>query len=87
MNDNITNPVDLLPWDEIQEISEKGLFEEVFKKIPKHSFKFAAEEENRPALIKSAFRSLKKTNPNASWGQATLLADIMQTYARKALER
>ncbi len=77
---------DGLPWKEIQEISEKGLFEEVFKKIPKARFKFAAKEENRPALIKSAFKSLKRANQNASWGQATLLADIMQTYARKTLE-
>lgn len=79
--------IDSLPWKEIQEISEKGLFEEVFKKIPKARFRFAASEKNRPALIESALRSLRKNNPGASSSQAVLLADIMQTYAQKVLER
>lgn len=77
---------DDLPWDEIQYISKEGLFEEVFKKIPKSNFRFAAQEKNRPALIESALRSLRKTNPNASQGQAILLADIMQTFAKRVLE-
>lgn len=77
---------DDLPWKEIQEISEKGLFEEIFKKIPKERFRFAAKEENRSVLIESALKSLRKTNPDASYGQATLLADIMQTFATKVLK-
>lgn len=77
---------DDLPWNEIQQISQEGLFEEKFKKMPKSLFSFAAKEENRPALIKSALKSLRKTNPNASPGQATLLADIMQTFAQKILK-
>lgn len=78
--------LDSLPWEEIQQISEKGLFEEVFKKIPKTRFAFAAKEENRQALIDSALRSLRKTNPDATYSQATLLADIMQEYAKRALK-
>lgn len=78
--------IDRLPWDDIQEISEKGLFEQVFNRIPKARFKFAADEQNRPVLIESALRSLKKKNPSASYGQATLLADIMQNFAKKVLE-
>ncbi len=77
---------DDLPWEEIQTVSQEGLFEEVFKKIPKERFRFAAKEENRPVLIESALKSLRKTNPNASYGQATLLADIMQTFAKKVLQ-
>lgn len=80
------NQVDLLPWEEIQEISEKGLFEKVFNKIPKSNFRFAANDKNRPALIESALKSLRKSNPDASYSQATLLADIMQAFAKKVLE-
>lgn len=79
--------LDDLPWEDIKEISEKGIFEEVFKKIPKVRFEFVAKEENHQALVESALRSLKKTNPEASYEQALLLANLMQKFARKALER
>ena len=78
---------DDLPWDRIKEISEKGIFEEVFKKIPKSRFEFAANEANRDALIESALRSLKNKNPESTYEQAASLADLMQTFARKILER
>lgn len=77
---------DDLPWDEIKEISEKGLFEEVFKKIPKARFEFAAKEENREALMESALKSLRRTNPDANDEQAALLVDLMQNFARRVLE-
>jgi hypothetical protein len=77
---------DDLPWEEIKEISEKGLFEEVFKRIPKERFRFAAKEENREALVNSAHKSLKKNNPEASYEQAELLANLMQQFARRVLE-
>lgn len=77
---------DGLPWDEIKEISEKGLFEEVFKKIPKERFAFAAKEENREFLVKSAMNHLRKTDPNVSEEQAAVLTDLMQAFARKILE-
>ena len=77
---------DDLPWDQIKEISEKGIFEEVFKKIPKARFEFAAKEENHKALVASALKSLRKTNPETSYEQAVTLADLMQGFARKVLE-
>lgn len=77
---------DDLPWDRIKEISEKGIFEEVFNKIPKNRFEFAANEVNRDALVESALKSLKKKNPEATQEQAESLADLMQTFARKVLE-
>lgn len=77
---------DGLPWDEIKEISEKGLFEELFKKIPKERFSFAVKKENKEALIESALKSLKKNNTDASYEQAALLADVMQKFACKVLE-
>lgn len=76
---------DDLPWEEIQQISQEGIFEKKFKKMPKSLFSFAAKEKNRPALIESALKSLRKTNPHVSYAQATLLADIMQTFAQKVL--
>ena len=77
---------DDLPWDQIKEISEKGIFEEVFKKIPKTRFEFVAKEENHDALTEAAFKSLKKKNPDTDYKQATILAGLMQTFARKVLE-
>lgn len=77
---------DDLPWDEIQYISKEGIFEEVFKKIPKARFRFAAKEENRDLLVSSALRNLRRTDPNASRNQALLLADIMQEFAKRVLE-
>ncbi len=76
---------DDLPWDKIQKISEKGIFEEVFKKIPKSRFAFAAKDENLKDLTESAFRSLKKKDPNTSYNQAAVLAKLMQTFAQKIL--
>lgn len=77
---------DDLPWDQIKEISKKGIFEEVFKKIPKNRFDFVLKEENREALIDSALRSLRKNNPESTYQQAVLLTSLMQTFARKILE-
>lgn len=76
---------DDLPWDRIKEISEKGIFEEVFKKIPKSRFTFVAKEENFDVLTESALKSLKKKNSEATYKQAYLLAKIMQSFARKIL--
>lgn len=77
---------DDLPWDQIKEISEKGIFEEVFKKIPKVRFEFVMKEENRETLIESALKSLRKNNPEATYQQAVLLTSLMQTFAKKILE-
>lgn len=78
--------LDDLPWDKIAEISEKGIFEEVFKKIPKTRFEFAANDANKEVLINSALKSLRKKNPDATYEQAESLAILMQTFAQKMLE-
>lgn len=78
--------LDDLPWEDIKEISEKGLFEQVFKKIPKARFQFAAKEENLEILVQSAFRSLRKKNPDASYEQAQVLANTMQGFAKRVIE-
>jgi hypothetical protein len=73
---------DSLPWEEIEEISKSGIFEEVFKRIPKKRLEFVAKEENKEALIRSAKTHLK-TNSDE---KARILADLMQEYAKRALE-
>ncbi|MDE2025264.1 MAG: hypothetical protein KGJ07_02120 [Patescibacteria group bacterium] len=78
--------LDELPWENIKEISEKGLFEQVFNKIPKDRFQFAAKAENYEILVQSALKSLQKTNPEATEEQARLLADLMQNFAHKVVE-
>lgn len=77
---------DDLPWDTFRDISEKGIFEQVFKKIPKARFEFVIKEENLDALTEAAFKSLKKKDPGANFKQATILAGLMQAFARKVLE-
>lgn len=77
---------DDLPWEDIKEISEKGIFEEVFKRIPKERFEFVAKPENFDALTDSALRGLQKKNPDTTYKQAYILAKIMQSFASKALE-
>jgi len=78
---------DDLPWDRIKEISEKGIFEEVFKKIPKSTFEFVVKDENLDALTESAFTCLKKKDPKASYKQAVILTNLMRSFAKKVLER
>jgi|GEM_PF-2070793 len=77
---------DDLPWDQIKEISEKGIFEEVFKKIPKSTFEFVVKDKNLDALTESAFTSLRKKDPQVTYKQAVLLANLMRSFARKVLE-
>lgn len=77
---------DDLPWDRIKEISEKGIFEEVFKKIPKSRFEFAANEANHEALVASALKSLRKKNSETTYEQAIALANLMRAFAKKILE-
>jgi len=74
-----------LPWAEIKEISERGLFERVFKKIPKTRFQFATKDENREILINSALKSLQKSNQGATREQAVILADLMINFAWRVL--
>lgn len=76
---------DDLPWEDIKEISEKGIFEDVFKRISKGRFEFVAKPENFDSLAESALKSLQKKNTDATYKQAYILAKIMQSFARKIL--
>lgn len=76
------NDFDSLPWNEIEEISKSGIFEEVFNRIPRSRLVFVAKEENKEILVRSAKRKLKTD----SLEKAEVLAELMQEYARRALE-
>jgi hypothetical protein len=76
------NDFDSLPWNEIEEISKSGIFEEVFKRIPRSRLEFVAKEENKEILVRSAKRKLMTD----SHENAEILAELMQEYARRALE-
>lgn len=78
--------LDDLPWEDIKQVTQEEKFKEKFDKIPKSTFEFVLNDENREALIRSASRHLRQTNPTASYSQAVLLADIMQHFAKKILE-
>ncbi len=81
-----TSGFDDLPWDIIKELSEKGIFENVYKKIPKSRFEFVIMEENRERLISAALKSLQKKNPYTTYNQAVDLANLMQAFAKKVLD-
>lgn len=76
------NDFDSLPWNDIEEISKSGIFEEVFKRIPRSRLEFVAKEENKEILVRSAKKKLKTD----SYEKAEILAELMQEYARRALE-
>ena len=76
--DDLTN----LPWDEIKNIATVGDFKEKYGNIPEDTFRFASKPENHEAIVESAWKSLKQTNPEATHEQAASLADMMQIFAR-----
>jgi len=80
-SDDLTN-VNALPWDELDAFA-KGKYDTVSEE----TYRFAVDEENRPALVKSALKSLKKTDPaSATEDRAEKLADMMIRFAQLALE-
>lgn len=79
--------VDLLPWDEIDTIIHQEHNQEFIKKINKSTLRHIAAEKNRQELIMSALNHLQRTDPeHATPGKAVNLADIMQNFAKLALE-
>ena len=81
-NDDLVKVVDALPWDELDAFS-KGKYESVSEE----TYKFVLDEINRDMLVKAAFKSLKKTEPeNASQYRAEQLADMMIRFAKLALK-
>lgn len=79
--------VDQLPWEEIMKIVNGKSWSKDFNKIPEETYIFAADKQNRDFVIKSALKSLKKTDPaSATLEKAETIADMMQIFAKMVLE-
>lgn len=75
-----------LPWQEILELAKSDQFAKRFENIPTETLRFAAEESNRPILIKSALKSLQTSEPeNANLKYATRIAAMMRKFALRVL--
>ena len=81
--DDTSNIADSLPWEEVKNLFKGNLP----KNFNPETFKFATDEGNKQAVIESAWKSLKKTNPEATYEQASSLADMMQIFARMVVEQ
>ena len=72
-----------IPWEELDEYLKKENIKEYARNIDISTFILGAESKNREAIIASALKSLKKTDPeNATRKRAELLADRMQEFAQ-----
>ena len=79
---DLTNVANSLPWDELDAFA-KGKYDTVSEE----TYRFALEPSNRELLVKSALKSLQKTDPeNATQERAENLADMMVRFAKMALE-
>lgn len=72
--------------EDVQKIAESSRFKEKTEKV-KDSFEFAANEKNFSMLIKSAWKSLKRTDPDSSYKRAVNLAHIMQSFAQTMIKK
>jgi len=84
---NTNNDLTNLPWDDIKSIATVGDFKEKYGNIPEDTFKFASKPENHEAVVDSAWKSLKQTNPEATHEQASSLADMMLIFARMIINQ
>ncbi|GEM_PF-4205964 len=78
---------DSLPWDVITKLAEEGKYKKNFEEITDEAFRFAVNDDNHSQVVESAWKSLKKTDPNATQEQAEGLADMMQILARMVIKR
>lgn len=82
VHDSIKNLTDLNVWDNLTSaIKNKDLVKK-FKKVPLETYIFAYKKSNRKFLVKSALKSLRRTNPKATLEHAESLADMLNIFAR-----
>ncbi len=77
-----------IPWEELDEYLKKDSIKEYARSIDVSIFISVAEGKNREAIIASALKSLKKTDPeNATRKRAELFADRMQEFAQGIVKK
>ena len=81
--DNTQEPWDQnIPWEFIERVALVE-YKEKFSSVPESTFRFAANDGNRQAVIDSALKSLQKTDPeNATFEKAEVLADLLRSFAK-----
>lgn len=71
-----------IPWDFIERVALVE-YKEKFSGVSENTYRFAAEDSNRQAVIDSALKSLKKSDPeNATYEKAEVLADLLRAFAK-----
>ncbi len=77
-----------IPWEELDVYLKKDNIKEYARNIDMSIFISVAESKNREAIIASALKSLKRTDPeNATRERAELLADRMQEFAQGIISK
>ncbi len=71
-----------IPWDFIERVAVVE-YKEKFSGVSESAYKFAADDGNRQAVIDSALKSLKNSDPeNATYEKAEVLADLLRAFAK-----
>ncbi len=71
-----------IPWDFIERVALVE-YKEKFSSVSESTYRFAADDSNRQAVINSALKSLKQSDPeNASFEKAEILADLLRSFAK-----
>jgi hypothetical protein len=84
---DINKYTDSLPWVDLIDVFKSEKYFDIVQAIPEETLHFAANPDNRDFMIKSALKSLQKSNPEeTNEDQAKLLADLMSVMARMFLQ-
>ncbi len=73
---------DLVLWENLASISKNKEIVKKFSQIPEDTYRFALKKSNHKFLVKSALKSLRKTDPKATKEQAKSLADMLHIIAK-----
>lgn len=75
-------------WAELITLIKQEKNQKFLKKISPKTFKFILEESNRPKIIKSLLKTLKRTDPlNATKEYAKALIEIMKKMKSMTLRQ
>lgn len=77
-----------IPWGELDQFLQKDNMKKYARKIDMSTLIIVAKKSNLEAIIESALKSLKNTDPeNATYKRAEQLANRMQEFAREIVKK
>jgi Mn-containing catalase len=79
--DNFVPNLDNFPWDKVASMNIDD-----FKAIPDETLQFVLEKANHDQVFKSALKSLRQKNSEATFEESEKLVEMMKVVARKVLE-